>query len=111
MEEILEEVITPIEENEPTPSYTINVGDYEQDGTVYENRCLSASFGGEGVASEVIPWEGTNNNPWDYKYEDNTFVLDILPMPTPSIEEPTQLDRIESQVLFTALMTDTLLEV
>lgn len=27
------------------------------------------------------------------------------------VEEPTQLDRIESQVLFTALMTDTLLEV
>lgn len=33
---------------------------------------------------------------------------DGLPGPT---EEPTQLDRVEAQVTYTAMMTDTLLEV
>lgn len=28
----------------------------------------------------------------------------------PEVEEPTQLDRIEAQTMYTALMTDTLLE-
>lgn len=44
----------------------------------------------------------------DYKYIDGEFVYD--PMPEPE-EMPTQLDRIESQVAYTAMMTDTLLEV
>ena len=30
--------------------------------------------------------------------------------PHPSEPEPTQLDRIEAQVVYTAMMTDTLLE-
>ena len=29
----------------------------------------------------------------------------------PVVEEPTQLDRIEAQVTYTAMMTDTILEV
>lgn len=34
-----------------------------------------------------------------------------MPEPLPDIpQEPTQEDRIEAQVLYTALMTDTLLE-
>lgn len=32
------------------------------------------------------------------------------PLPEPVQETPTQLDRIEAQALYTALMTDTLLE-
>ena len=39
---------------------------------------------------------------------------DALPMPDPEPEtdpEPTQLDLIEAQVTYTAMMTDTLLEV
>lgn len=31
-------------------------------------------------------------------------------MVTPEADIPTQLDKIEAQVLFTALMTDTLIE-
>lgn len=34
--------------------------------------------------------------------------IESLPEPTPP--EPTQLDRIEAQTMWTALMTDTLLE-
>lgn len=33
-----------------------------------------------------------------------------MPEPEPVAEEPTQLDRIEAQVTYTAMMTDTLLE-
>lgn len=33
-----------------------------------------------------------------------------LPQEEPTQEEPTQEDKIEAQVLYTALMTDTLLE-
>ena len=34
-----------------------------------------------------------------------------MPEPEPVIDEPTQLDIIEAQVTYTAMMTDTLLEV
>lgn len=35
-----------------------------------------------------------------------------IPEPEPELEpEPTQLDRVEAQVTYTAMMTDTLLEV
>lgn len=34
-----------------------------------------------------------------------------LPEKTETISEPTQLDKIEAQVAYTAMMTDTLLEV
>lgn len=61
--------------------YAINVGDFTLGETVYENRCLSASFGGSGVSSETIPWEDAAYNPWDYKYEDGQFTLDPIPIP------------------------------
>lgn len=36
----------------------------------------------------------------------------VFPMPTPEVVyKPTQLDMIEAQVTYTAMMTDTLLEV
>lgn len=58
--------------------YTINIGNFILNDTVYPNRCLSASIGGEGVKSDVIPWANTPYNPWDYKYENGTFVLDEI---------------------------------
>lgn len=117
--------------------YIINIGDFSADGATYTDRCLSASFGGNGVSSEVIPWEGTEYNPWDYRavYEILDFeteVTDSLTEPYTIVDhlkrytgefvlepimliettpEPTQLDRIEAQALYTALLTDTLLEV
>lgn len=46
----------------------------------------------------------------DYLYINNEFVYD--PLPEPVVEEkPSQLDIIEAQVTYTAMMTDTLLEV
>lgn len=49
-------------------------------------------------------------NLYEYRYVGGEFVHDPLP-PVEEKEEPTQLDRIEAQVTYTAMMTDTLLEV
>lgn len=49
-----------------------------------------------------------------YTFVDGVLTLTNIPEPTPSEDvepAPTQLDRIEAQVAYTAMMTDTLLEV
>ena len=46
----------------------------------------------------------------DYKYENGKYVYDPLPKPEKTVE-PSQLDILEAQVTYTAMMTDTLLEV
>ena len=77
-----------------------------------DNRILSAcvvlSNGNyEGVPIvESLP-EG--NIP-DYLYINNEYVYDPLPV-IEHEEKPSQLDIIEAQVTYTAMMTDTLLEV
>lgn len=35
----------------------------------------------------------------------------VMPDPEPEVIEPSQLDRIEAQITYTAMMTDTLMEV
>ena len=55
-----------------------------------------------------------------YHYEANTNTIsrrdqkdidaDLATAPQPPLPEPTLLDRIESQVTYTAIMTDTLIE-
>ena len=77
-----------------------------------ENRILSAckvlpnsSYEGMPIV-ESLP-EG---NICDYEYINNEFVYNPLPKEG-IIEQPSQLDIIEAQVTYTALMTDTLLEV
>ena len=42
--------------------------------------------------------------------EANGYTYELLPEPIPD-SEPSQLDIIEAQVTYTAMMTDTLLEV
>ena len=51
-----------------------------------------------------------SGNLYEYRYVDGEFIHEPLP-PAEEKEEPTQLDRIEAQVTYTAMMTDTLLEV
>ena len=41
--------------------------------------------------------------------EKNGYTYEIIPEPEPN-PEPTQLDRVEAQATYTAMMTDTLLE-
>lgn len=111
--------------------YTINIGDFTVGDIIYPNRALSASFGGEGVQTNAIPWENTEYNPWDFVAETDEIVesvedeegniievsrtiyngqFTLAPIEMPTVEEvPTQLDRIEAQVTYTAMMTDTIL--
>ena len=70
------------------------------------NLCQSHYFDGGLYTMDGIP---------RYKYENNTVVLrteaelstDRANIPEPA---PTQLDRVEAQVTYTAMVTDTLLE-
>lgn len=73
----------------------------------------------------VIPESlGTNNTLKNFPFGDITVedkdgiptVTSWTPLPIPSPEpipdpEPTQLDKLEAQVAYTAMMTDSLLEV
>ena len=74
-----------------------------------ENRILSITF--DKYAPENQPRVETlpEGNVADYKYIDGEFVYDPLPI-VEAVEEPSQLDIIEAQVAYTAMMTDTLLE-
>ena len=51
-----------------------------------------------------------DGDPMDYLYIDGQYVYDPLPVVEPE-ERPTQMDILEAQVTYTAMMTDTLLEV
>ena len=77
-----------------------------------DNRILSAC--------KVLPNGNYDNMPIvnsipegnlsDYLYINNEYIHD--PIPVPVVEEkPSQLDILEAQVTYTAMMTDTLLEV
>lgn len=72
-------------------------------------RVLSATlpkYAPHGTMVEALP-EGDIS---DYRYVDGEFVHDPLPKQEEETPAPTQLDRVEAQVMYTALMTDTLLE-
>ena len=49
-----------------------------------------------------------NGNVADYRYVDGDFVFDPKPVAAPV---PERIDVIEAQITYTAMMTDTLLEV
>ena len=46
----------------------------------------------------------------EYRFVDGEFIHDPLPKEE-VVEQPSQLDILEAQVTYTAMMTDTLLEV
>ena len=75
-----------------------------------DGRILSATFEKYAPAGAVLVDELPEGNIADYRYENGAYVHDPLPVVEP-VEQPTQLDMIEAQVTYTALMTDTLLEV
>lgn len=77
------------------------------------NRILSAcivlkdvNYNGMPIVDELPEGDIT-----DYLYIDGAYVYDPLPEPETETAEPTQLDRLEAQATYTAMMTDTLLEV
>lgn len=76
------------------------------------NRILSACFVLENGDYTGMPIVDTlpNGDITDYLYIVGEYIYNPLPV-EPIIEQPTQLDIIEAQVTYTAMMTDTLLEV
>ena len=83
--------------------YALNLGE--------DGRVLSATFEKYAPDGSVLVDELPKGNLTDYLWQDGAFVYDPLPEPAPVPEEPSQLDRVEAQATYTAMMTDTLLEV
>lgn len=75
-----------------------------------DSRVLSATFEKYAPPDAVLVDELPEGNLFDYRWQDGAFVYDPLPEPEPEPETPSQLDRVEAQAVYTAMMTDTLLE-
>lgn len=78
-------------------SCEVNHGTEEQ--PIIEQIFLEKSMGWDEINEEIAKREAYNG---EYTIEDDGIEENI---------EPTQLDIIEAQVTYTAMMTDTLLEV
>ena len=76
-----------------------------------DGRVLSATFEKYAQYGSVLVDDLHDGNLSDYRWQDGAFVYDPLPEPEPEPETPSQLDRVEAQATYTAMMTDTLLEV
>lgn len=74
-----------------------------------DKRILSATYEEFASADAVLVDELPEGNIADYLYVDSRYVYD--PLPEPEDPGPSQLDIIEAQVTYTAMMTDTLLGV
>lgn len=82
--------------------YALNLAD--------DGRILSATYPQYAPEDAVIVEALPEGNIVDYLYVDGQYVHE--PLPKPKFENvPSQLDRIEAQITYTAMMTDTLLEV
>lgn len=75
-----------------------------------DGRILSATYDKYATADDVIVEELPSGDITDYRYVDGKFILDPLPE-NKTEEKPSQIDILEAQVTYTAMMTDTLLEV
>ena len=75
-----------------------------------DGRVLSATYERFAAPGAVLVEAIPEGNLADYRWQDGVFVLDPLPETEPEPETPSQLDRVEAQVVYTAMMTDTLLE-
>lgn len=75
-----------------------------------EHRILSATFEKYAPEDAVLVDRLPEGNIADYLYVDGEYVYNPIPVEEPE-EKPSQLDILEAQVTYTAMMTDTLLEV
>lgn len=76
-----------------------------------DNRILSASVVLSNNTYKNIVDELPEGDITDYKYINGEYVCEPLPKPEEPEEQASQLDVIEAQVTYTAMMTDTLLGV
>lgn len=80
--------------------YALNLG--------ADGRILSATFPEYAQPGAVTVESLPEGDLYEYLYVDGDFIHDPLPIEEPT-KTPTQFDRFEAQLLYTALMTDTLL--
>lgn len=75
-----------------------------------DGRILSATYEEYASDDNVLVDELPDGDISEYLYVNGQYIHD--PLPEPEVDEqPSQLDMIEAQVTYTAMMTDTLLEV
>lgn len=75
-----------------------------------DGRILSVTYEEYAPADAVLVDELPEGNLYEYCYMEGEYVYNPVPVEQPE-EKPSQLDIIEAQVAYTAMMTDTLLEV
>lgn len=73
-------------------------------------RILSATYPQYAHTDAIIVSSLPEGNIADYLCQNGEYIYDPIPV-VESEEKPSQLDIIEAQVTYTAMMTDTLLEV
>lgn len=74
-----------------------------------DGRILSATYEEFAFEGNALVDELPEGDISEYLYVDGKYIHD--PHPEPEVDEqPSQLDMIEAQVTYTAMMTDTLLE-
>lgn len=74
-----------------------------------DGRILSITYEQFAYNNMTIVDTLPEGNYYDYLYIDGEYIYDPLPVEEIA-ETPTQLDILEAQVTYTAMMTDTLLE-
>ena len=74
-----------------------------------DGRVLSATYQKYASYNSVIVNKLPEGNIYEYKYINGEYLYDPIQVDS-AIEQPSQLDRIEAQIAYTAMMTDTLLE-
>lgn len=75
-----------------------------------DGRVLSVTFDKYASTGSTIVEDIPDGNISDFRYVNNIFIYDPVVVVTEK-EEPSQLDIIEAQITYTAMMTGTLLEV
>lgn len=74
-----------------------------------DGRILSATFPEYASSNNVIVDHLPEGNIANYIYREGEFIYDEI-YPAKQEEVPSVLDRIEAQVVYTAMVTNTLLE-
>ena len=80
--------------------YALNLAD--------DGRILSVTYEEYAPIDAVLVESLPEGDDTDYRYIDDEFIYDPLPVEE-IVEIPTQLDEIQAQVAYTAMMTDTLI--
>jgi len=76
-----------------------------------DGRVLSVTFAGYAPDTHPMVEALPEGDVSEYRYVDGAFLHEPQQEQAQPEAAPTQLDRVEAQAFYTAMMTDTLLEV